>query len=98
NHSLLKPYTGRLWKHACACAVGSKWLAERLGCRSIVQEAFMAGLLHDIGHLFLLKVLEDIHSSRKDLSLPETAVAEVLDSMHASQGESLLRHWNLPEA
>jgi HD-like signal output (HDOD) protein len=78
--------------------MGSKWLAEKSGYRPLAQEAFLAGLLHDIGKLFLLKVLEDIHTSgHYHLNLSKAIVDEVLDSMHAEQGARLLQQWNLPE-
>ncbi len=98
SDKFLKPYLGRLWQHAASCAIGSKWLAERLGHQSVAQEAFMAGLLHDIGHLFLLKVLETIDASRKpDIELSDAVLAEVLESMHTTHGTLLLQKWNLPE-
>jgi HD-like signal output (HDOD) protein len=94
----LKPYVGSLWKHAAGCAHGSKWLANKLGYESLSQEAFLAGLLHDIGKLFLLKVLESIHASHeRGASMPESVLGEILDSLHHTQGELLLRKWNLPE-
>jgi HD-like signal output (HDOD) protein len=55
-------------------------------------------LLHDIGKLFLLQVIETIHTSGKyNLNLSKAVVAEVLESMHTSQGALLLQQWNLPE-
>src|SRR6266850_196744 len=66
----IHPYTDALWKHAASCAMGSKWLVERLGFGQLAEEAFIAGLVHDIGNLLLLKVLENIKSSGKhDLEL-----------------------------
>ena len=94
----LAPYVGTLWKHASCCAKGSKWLAERLGHPGLAQEAFLAGLLHDIGRLFLLRVLENIHSTGKHyFTLSEAALVEILESMHAAQGALLLERWNLPQ-
>ena len=94
----LHPYLDLLWKHASSCAVGSKWLAERLGYTPLAEEAFLAGLLHDIGNLLLLKVLEHINSSQNhDLELSKPVLFEVLDHMHTAQGASLLRRWNLPD-
>src|SRR4030095_14589506 len=83
---------------AASCAMGTKWLAERLGYRAMAQEAVLAGLLHDIGKLFLLKVLENIHTAGKyNLNLSKPVVSEVLESMHTLQGALLLEQWNLPE-
>ena len=87
-----------LWQHAAATAQGSLWLAERLGFQSMAHEAFLAGLLHDIGKLFLLKVMETIQASgNHNLELSTPVVDEVLDTMHAAQGALLLQKWNLPE-
>jgi len=94
----LRPYFELLWKHATSCALGSKWLADRLGYASLAEEAFMAGLFHDIGKLVLLKVIEQINSSGKDaMELSHPVLFEVLDQMHTTQGAALLKRWNLPE-
>lgn len=87
-----------LWKHALACAVGTKWLIERLGYRELSQEGFLAGLLHDIGKLFLLNVTESLHHSGKfDAPLSTALVQEILDGLHCEYGHRLLLQWNLPD-
>ena len=50
-------YMQTLWKHALGCALGTKWFADKTDYKELAQEGLMAGLLHDIGQLFLLKVL-----------------------------------------
>jgi HD-like signal output (HDOD) protein len=98
SDKFLSPYMSSLWKHASSCALGAKWLADKAGYSSLIPEAFLAGLLHDIGKLFLLQVIETIHTSGKyNLNLSKAVVAEVLESMHTSQGALLLQQWNLPE-
>lgn len=87
-----------LWQHAVSCAISAKWLVEKLGHRGLVQEAFLAALLHDIGQLFLLKVLEEMYVSGKyQGALSKAIIVEVLDTMHADQGMQLLQRWNLPD-
>jgi HD-like signal output (HDOD) protein len=87
-----------LWNHALACAVGTKWLVERLGYRELSQEGFLAGLLHDIGKLFLLNVIESLHRSGKfDADLSTSLVVEILETLHCEYGHRLLLQWNLPE-
>ena len=94
----LRPYLDLLWRHATSCAVGSKWLVERLGHGTLAEEAFIAGLLHDIGNLLLLKVLENINGSGEhNLELSKPVLSEVLDQMHTAQGALLLQRWNLPD-
>jgi HD-like signal output (HDOD) protein len=92
-------YMIKMWQHAFACAMGCKWVAERCGYRSEADTAFLAGLLHNIGQLAVLKILEDLHN-KKTLSviLPESLVIEILTGeMHTQQGYALLEQWNLPE-
>jgi HD-like signal output (HDOD) protein len=87
-----------LWRHAMACAVGSKWLAQKIGYDDLAQEAFLAGLLHDVGKLFLLKVIEDIcRSSPPAAPISPALIAEVLEVLHVPEGYKIMQLWNLPE-
>lgn len=87
-----------LWEHALGSAVGTQWLMERLGYRELSQEGFLVGLLHDIGKLFLLNVVESLHHSGKfHMDLSSALVREILDSLHCEYGCRLLQQWNLPE-
>lgn len=90
-------YMEILWKHALGCALGSQWFAEKTGHKKLAQEALVAGLLHDIGQLFLLKVLEDVQASEQHLPLSKPVIVEVLQQMHVEQGTMLMQHWNIPE-
>jgi putative nucleotidyltransferase with HDIG domain len=88
-----------LWRHALCCAIGSKWLAAKTNFASLKEEAFLAGLLHDIGKLFLLKVMEKVIRDGKQAGAISAAlVTEVMESMHVAQGANLMRKWNLPES
>jgi HD-like signal output (HDOD) protein len=87
-----------LWNHALGTAIACRWLALNLGFNTIVEESFLAGLLHDIGKLFLLKVIDD---EQKNGSIPQSildsVIHDILASMHAKQGERVLKHLNMPE-
>ncbi len=86
DHPLIGPYIHMLWKHALGCALGSKWLASRTGFKELTHEALLAGLLHDIGKLFLLKVVEDLHTSGTcPLTLTKAVIDEVLDTLTPSR-------------
>lgn len=87
-----------LWKHALCCAIGTKWLATKTGYASITQEAFLAGLLHDIGKLYLLKVLEELAKEpRFRAAFSPALLTEILNSMHVEQGYHLMQRWNMPD-
>ena len=88
-----------LWKHSFCCAVGAKWLAQKGGFAAQAQEAFLAGLLHDIGKLFILKVMEEIsHDPELKGSAGPAVLNEVLTSMHVEQGHELMVQWHMPQS
>jgi HD-like signal output (HDOD) protein len=88
-----------LWRHAVGCAIGAQWLARELGFASMSAEAMTAGLLHDVGKLLILKVIEALKRRGAMGTQPSEAfINEVLDNLHSSQGHQLLQRWNLPEA
>ncbi|MCB1776425.1 MAG: HDOD domain-containing protein [Candidatus Competibacteraceae bacterium] len=97
---LLSHYTGKLWQHAFAAALSSQWLAHHSGCKQQADNAFMAGLLHNIGQLVILRVIDELSATKQltDAQMPENLVKELLDSnMHNAQGYVLMKRWNLPD-
>jgi len=87
-----------LWSHALGVAYAARWLSRHLGMERLADEAFMAGLLHDIGKLLLLKVIEDLDGSgvpQKGIS--KDLVDDILETMHAYHGKRLLRRMNMPD-
>jgi HD-like signal output (HDOD) protein len=89
----------KLWVHSLACATGAKWLAKKAGYSNLAAESFMGGLLHDIGQLALLKVLDDIHRNKESkAAFSETLINEILDRMHEEVGYQLMKSWSLPES
>jgi HD-like signal output (HDOD) protein len=90
-------YMQILWKHALGCALGTKWFAEKTGYKELAQEGLLAGLLHDIGQLFVLKVLEDVQASEPRMTLSKPVLVEVLQHMHVEQGTMLMQHWHIPD-
>jgi len=86
-----------LWKHALCVAIGSKWLVQKLGYRQFGDEAFLSGLLHDIGKLVLTKAIETIQAEYEDFDLPPELIDQIFDSMHAGQGNYLMDEWSIPD-
>jgi putative nucleotidyltransferase with HDIG domain len=85
------------WKHALCTAIGSKWLVQELGYKELKDEAFLAGLLHDIGKLVLVKVFESMIAKNDDLVLPAVLISKVFVLLHAEQGFKLMSEWGIPE-
>jgi putative nucleotidyltransferase with HDIG domain len=88
------------WEHSLACAITSKMLAKRLGMKN-GDEAFIWGLLHDIGKIVLdtyfnvefNNVIE--LTKEKDLHIRE-AEEQVFGFDHALVGGIVAEKWNLP--
>jgi HD-like signal output (HDOD) protein len=95
---LLSRYLPGLWQHLVGCAVGAWWLSNRCGYQGLADQAYLAGLLHDIGKLFLLASLDKIVlNDSLEFPLSEQIIHEVLQTMHVEQGMRLIQDWNLPD-
>jgi len=87
-----------LWSHALACGVGAKWLTRKAGYPGMAAEAFMGGLMHDIGSLALLKVLDDIlKSNETSVLFSDQLINEIIEAMHEEVGYTLMKAWNFPD-
>lgn len=90
------------WRHTLMKAVAARELAERIW-RLPGEEAFVAGLLQDIGELVLLQQLgepywrfvKQVAEQGGDLVELET---QSLGFDHTLLSARLLRHWGLPES
>ena len=79
--------------HCLATALYASEIAKhrkRLG-----DEAFMAGLLHDIGRPLLMQALVDLHREERLTLDPESAWPSVA-AAHARVGGALADRWGLP--
>mgnify|MGYP000544289526 CR=1 FL=1 len=95
---LVSRYLPGLWQHAQGCALGARWLARRCDDLTLADQAYFAGLLHDIGKFVLLAALQAVVSgSDSDMALSASLVREVLSTMHVEQGLRLFDEWHLPE-
>jgi len=87
-----------LWRHSVGCAIGSLWLAKRLNLMELTQEAFFAGLLHDMGKLLILTVIDHLQQEGQIDQRPTTEfIDQVMRDLHPSKGHQLLTTWNLPQ-
>lgn len=89
------------WRHAVSVAVLSKQLAER--SRLVAPEdAFIAGLLHDIGKIIMTKYFkEDFGKVWKIMQETKCSYADAEQQAasidHVQIGAYLVRKWQLPE-
>lgn len=93
---------GALLQHSLACASAAQALAKRTKYRG-VEEAFVAGLLHDIGKVVMntylrdqfIQVLLSVADGTRTYAEAERAV---FSFDHAEAGAYLLERWNLPSS
>lgn len=94
------PIVSSLWKHSIATSMASRWLAEEIGGAD-PEDAFVAGLLHDVGKIHIYNQEPDAYRSL----IEETTNAgrrfyarehEVIEfTSHESVGALLARKWQL---
>ena len=92
------------WKHAVFVGVAARVLADASGRFDDMhpEDAYIAGLLHDIGKIILMEKAEDRYGKalRKSVEQgrPEVEVElEELGFTHADVGSVLAIKWSLPE-
>jgi putative nucleotidyltransferase with HDIG domain len=90
----------RLWEHSIGCAVIAKLLAQRLGVKD-PEEAFTAGLLHDIGKVVIAKLLREefitiLETTHSEKILFLEAEQSIVGTTHAQLGERIAKYWKLP--
>src|SRR6185369_6113433 len=67
------------------------------GHRDLADQAYMAGLLHDIGKLYLLKAMEQIGlKSDTRFEFDRETLLDVFSDMHIEQGVRIMDHWDIP--
>lgn len=92
---------GKLWEHAFAAALASRLVAQAVRF-PYIEEAFIGGLLHDIGKLVLMqktpkeyqRIISDVEASRGSFIDHEEAV---LGFNHTHVGSLLLQKWSFPQ-
>lgn len=92
----------RFWGHAIASAVAGQMLAKRFNYK-VEAEAFVCGILHDIGKLILVEYFPNQFSEALEKAQTESltiaeAEEQTLGVTHADIGGWLAEKWNLPQA
>ncbi|MGE4506479.1 MAG: HDOD domain-containing protein [Desulfovibrionaceae bacterium] len=90
------------WRHSLACGVFARLLAARMG-RKDVERFFVAGMLHDVGRLVMLRLAPEHlaeavrQAGERRIALVE-AERDVFGYTHCDVAARLLERWLLPES
>jgi putative nucleotidyltransferase with HDIG domain len=88
-----RPFAEATWRHSVQVAAIAFVIAKRLS-RINPDEALFAGLVHDIGHFYLLSQA----ARYPDLEHNPEELAQILASWHASIGQAVLHEFKVSDA
>ncbi|MHC4473385.1 MAG: HDOD domain-containing protein, partial [Planctomycetota bacterium] len=91
----------RFWQHSLAVATAARTIAKEVGY-DLPEEAFIGGLLHDVGKLVIdvyapdeyTRLLEDAGDDPTEMAAAER---RALEMDHAQVGSLVAEQWNLPK-
>ncbi len=87
----------KLWQHSVGCAFTAGILANSVGGGVKREEAFSAGLFHDLGKLLVLKVIDEKKKRFKLFDISNELLFEAMASLHAKYGSLLMERIKLPK-
>jgi HD-like signal output (HDOD) protein len=84
-----------LWEHSIGVAFAARVVANAL--RIEKEEAFLGGLMHDLGKMVLLNLLEkSLKSSSRPFKPSKELIVSLLNQFHCDVGEMVAKNWELP--
>lgn len=92
--------SGKFWEHSVLSALGAKHLSKTIRTKNS-EEAFVGGLLHDIGKLimdpFLKKETLKFRALTENQGVPEEeAELNIFGTNHSLIGKRIAQAWNFP--
>jgi HD-like signal output (HDOD) protein len=91
----------KLWHHCHKVAKIAAFLALKISHDKNIpelnhDEVYLAGLLHEIGKLYLLKVIDKLTMSGV-IHLDNNFIVTIIDELNIEQGIKIMKHNNMPE-
>ncbi len=87
-------YVASVWRHALATSLWSKEIARH--CRSNVEVAFLAGLLHSIGRPAILQLILDL-AKQQQIELSVEHVHQLEQTYCQQITENVVTKWKMPQ-
>jgi HD-like signal output (HDOD) protein len=87
----VRTFLTSIWQHSVHTAALAHMLA-RVRTRLNPDDAFLAGLLHEVGKLYILLRVKD----KIELLAHEAAFQSIVDEWHPRLGRAVIQSWTLP--
>jgi HD-like signal output (HDOD) protein len=102
RHDERSPFLSLFWKQGIITAFAASYLADKTGKQGIREEAFLAGLMCNIGQVALFfsgrQAYEDLYARAIRDRIPAEELENVqYDTNHRLVGAALLKNWNFPD-
>ncbi len=92
-----------IWEHCNKVAFYSRAVASTLRKRQVIDNSYLAGLLHDLGKIIILStnkaLVDQIADQVKERKIKTSTILEEISIgiSHSSIGELVTKKWNFPE-
>ncbi len=91
-----------VWHHSLLTAIASQNICNELGAGNQSEEAFIAGLLHDIGKILLFSHYTEEYVDTVEYSLKYNCTSfeaeqKILGVDHLEVGQQAVKEWKLPD-
>jgi HD-like signal output (HDOD) protein len=101
DNPVINAHYKNLWRHCHTVAVASSLLAVQIGHDNTkvdinADEVYLAGLLHAIGKLYLLKSMDRLIKADL-LQADNNVILEICNEYKIQQGVKVMQHWNIPK-
>lgn len=97
NEQPIPPIWEQLSDHSLLVGVAARLIADKMMLPDLADEAFMAGLMHDIGKIVLIRRHQDAYLSLLESSPSLQQERTAIGTDHVETGHKAARSWGLPE-
>ena len=102
NKKGMRTWGQNLWQHSVETGLAARRIADAIGF-SDPEEAFIGGLVHDIGKLIILMLFPDpfkeiLKLKKVDLMNSKSAENQIIGLDHEQIGRLLMDRWNMPDS
>lgn len=84
----------KLWMHSLATAILARAIARASSAEP--EEAFLAGLMHDVGKTVVLGLVAEEERANPKHPIPDALLEKLFDECHTGTGAAIARSWSLP--